>query len=363
MLHRPSSATHYAFRSMRCIRGVDNRYRTCDTTDIRLRERVLKMKSFPKVRFGTLAPWSACILIACTQFAACSSDPDSSPAPSTASSSSGSTGGSGGFGGSNEMSSSSSSSGTGGTGGGIGGMGGSAPKSQYLVSIDHMANPSVLLKIDVATGAGKTVCALPNDVDAINFPSSTFSRSGVLFASNYQDARLDKIDPCTCQVTPVGPTGFGGIPGITVNYGPGLYGIEVTLDILLDINTMTGKGTKLGDLGVDFETGGATWSDTLNNGQGGLYAINGLTNSLYSLNAMTGAATLLAPISGVTFGSVGIEMHPANDVLYACTTDAILYKIDPMTGAATGIGTGMGHVSSCNNLAAPWMPVPCLDAL
>lgn len=318
------------------------------------------MKSFSKVRLGTLAPWSACILIACAQIAACSSDPNSTPQASTASSSSGTISGNGGSGGSGEMSSSTSSSGT---GGGTGGVGGAAPKSHYLVSIDHMANPSVLLKIDVATGTGKTVCTLPNDVDAINFPSSTFSRSGVLFASNYQDARLDKVDPCTCQVTPVGPTGFTSIPGITVNYGPGLYGIETALDILLDIDTMTGKGTKVGDLGVDFETGGATWSDTLNNGQGGLYAINGVTNSVYSLNAMTGAATLLAPISGVVFGSVGIEMHPANDVLYACTNDAILYKIDPATGVATGIGKGMGHVNGCNNLAAPWMPVPCLDAL
>jgi hypothetical protein len=258
-----------------------------------------------------------------------------------------------------------STSGTGGAGGtaGTGGSGGSGPTSLYLVSIDHAASPSVLLKVDVATGVGKVACTLPNNVDAINYHSTTFSRTGTLFASNYQDAHIDKIDPCTCEVTPVGPTGFASIPGITVNKGPGLYGIETTADILLDIDTTTGQGTKLGDLGFDFTTSGATWSDALNDNQGGLYAISGATNSLHSISHMTGGATALTPITGVTFGSVGIEMHSANGIIYACTNDAVLYAIDPVTGAATGIGTGMGHVSDCNNLAAPWQPVACLDAL
>lgn len=273
----------------------------------------------------------------------------------------GASSGSGGAGGMHEMPGAGGASGN----AGAGGAGGEAPTPLYLVSIDHAVSPSVLLKIDVATGIGKVACTLPSDVDAINYHSTTFSRTGVLFASNYQNARIDKIDPCTCEVTPVGTTGFASIPGITANHGPGLYGIETTADILLDIDTTTGQGTKVGDLGIDFTTSGATWSDALNAGHGGLYAINGATHSLYSINPTTGNATKLTPITGATISSVGIEMHPANGIIYVCTNDAIpvLYAIDPMTGAATSIGTGMGHVGECNNLAAPWLPVACLDAL
>jgi len=253
--------------------------------------------------------------------------------------------------------------GSGGTTGGAGGSNGGSPQPLYLVSIDHVASPSRLLKIDVQTGIGKTVCTLPQIFDAINYVSSTFSRNGTLFASNHQDTRIDQIDPCTCEVTPIGSTGFGSIPGITANKAQGLFGIETTLDILLDINPMTGQAMKLGDLGVDFSTGGATWSDALNGGQGGLYALSGATNSLHSINPMTGLATTITPIVGVTFGSVGIEMHPANGVIYACTNDplSLLYAIHPGTGITTAIGTGMGHVGECNNLAAPWTPVACLD--
>ena len=252
--------------------------------------------------------------------------------------------------------------GGGGAGGG-GGTGGGAPTPLYLVSIDHFSTPSTLLKVDVKTGVGKVACSLPLSVDAINYPSSTFSRNGILFASNYQDGTLEKIDPCTCAVTPVGKTGYTTIPGITANKTDGLFGIETSTDVLLDISPVTGKGTKVGDLGVDFVNGGATWSDALNGGLGGLYGINSATNQLYTVSPTTGLATSVVTITGVTFGSVGVELHPANGVIYACTDDTLLYSIDPTTGKATAIGTGMGHTAPCNNLAAPWIKVACLDAL
>ncbi|HMR08865.1 MAG TPA: DUF4394 domain-containing protein [Polyangiaceae bacterium] len=99
-------------------------------------------------------------------------------------------------------------------------------------------------------------------------------------------------------------------------------------------------------------------------GAGGLYGINGATNQLYTINPTTGAATAVVAITGVSLlNSVGVELHPGNGVLYACTDDAVLYSINPTTGVATAIGTGMGHTPPCNNLAAPWVKVACLDAL
>ena len=246
----------------------------------------------------------------------------------------------------------------------VGSSSSGTPVAPYLVSIDHVASPSVLLKIDVATGVSKVACTLPNEFDSFNYHSSTFSRTGTLFASNHHQKRIDKIDPCSCQVTPLGPTGGASIPGLTVNHSTGLFGVDVYHDVLVHVDTTTGAATNIGALGVDFMNSGATWSDSLN-ADGGLYAINAPTNSLYSINPETGHATLLTYINGLEFGSVGIEMHPANDTIYACTNgeNAILHAIDPITGTATGIGTGMGHAGDCNNLAAPWLPIACLDAL
>jgi hypothetical protein len=60
------------------------------------------------------------------------------------------------------------------------------------------------------------------------------------------------------------------------------------------------------------------------------------------------------------FFTVGIEMHPSNGIIYACTDYAMLLAVDPVTGLVTEIGQ-MDQALSCTNLAAPWLPIPCLD--
>jgi len=230
----------------------------------------------------------------------------------------------------------------------------------YLVSIDHQASPSRLLKVSLATGMGTVVCNLPAGVDAVNYHSTTFSREGKLYASNYEDATLDLIDPCTCEVTVIGPTGVGAIPGITANKTLGLYGMDTTNDTLVDVSVFTGAATVIGSLGADFTTAGATWSDALEAGSGGLFGLNGATSQLYEIDATTGLATATQTVTGVSIGSVGIELHPFDGSLYVCTNDAILYRVDPGTGVAVAVGAGMGHVGPCNNLAAPWKVVSCL---
>ncbi|MBW2457365.1 MAG: hypothetical protein JRI68_22850 [Deltaproteobacteria bacterium] len=308
------------------------------------------------------------LLVLCS----CSSDetstgPGQGAAGGASSSGGGSGGSSSGTGGTGASGGGGSSSGTAGGGGsssgsgGSGGNGGAGPL--YLVSIDHAASPSTLLKIDVATGSSQVACSLPSGVDAVNYHSSTFNRDGTLYGSNYQSGSLDIIDPCSCAVTPLGQTGYGTIPGITADYAVGLYGIEVTNDLLLALDPNTAAGSQVGPLGVDFGTSGATWSDQLDGGNGGLYGINGPSNQLFTIHRTTGAASPLVFITGLTFSSVGIELHPGDGVIYACTDDARLYTINPGNGAATAIGNGMGHVAVCNNLAAPWKPVPCLESM
>jgi len=238
----------------------------------------------------------------------------------------------------------------------------SSPASLWLVSIGAQSagaavpkpTPagSPLYRIDVATGQGKTVCTIAGTG---SYPSSTFARNGTLYASNNKDDRLDIIDPCTCKVTAVGKLGYAFIPGITSDQGSGLFGIENQVDILVTVSTITGKASKIGNFGVDFGKGGATWSDKLK----GVYAIDGDSDSLFVLNPKTGVATKLVKLTK-DFGTVGMELHPGNGVIYACTSDAILYTVNPKTGSVDAIGK-MPHPYGCSNLAAPWGVVSCLD--
>ena len=193
------------------------------------------------------------------------------------------------------------------------------------------------------------MCAL----DTIeNYPSLTFTRSGEFLALNNTEDRLDRIDPCTCEITPVGPVGFEStIVGITTDRGVNLYGVETTQDNLLSLVSTTGTASEIGTRGVDFGSSGATWSDELE----ALWAINSMDDSLYVLDPDTGLATFQAELDR-NFGNVGIEYHPGVRKLYACT-GSTLYSVDTETGWVFTIGT-IGNYNS-NNLAAPYSLVEC----
>jgi hypothetical protein len=187
-----------------------------------------------------------------------------------------------------------------------------------------------------------------------NYPSSTFNRSGILFAANNTQDRLDIIDPCTCTITPVGSFGFEAeVVGITTDQATDLFGLDKLADQLLSISSLDGTASIIGPMGVSFEASGATWSDT----EQALFAVNSGDEALYMIDPETGTATHKADLSK-SIGTVGIELHPGNNVIYACTaTD--LWSIDSETGQVTVIGNINGNI--CNNLAAPYTKVVCPD--
>lgn len=169
-------------------------------------------------------------------------------------------------------------------------------------------------------------------------------------------AALDQIDPCTCAVTPIGIYGAAtGVNGITSNHANGLFGISAGLESLISINPSTGAATAIGKLGVQFGANGATWSDAIQ----ALYAINGSDDTLYVVDPKTGVASYQAKLSK-NFTSVGVERHPGNGQIYACSDDANLLKVDPLTGNVSIIGN-LGETGGCTNLAAPWGPLKCID--
>ena len=232
--------------------------------------------------------------------------------------------------------------------------GGPPPELNWLLSIDN--GTKMLQKVDIDTGKATNLCKLSS---TSSYPSLTFNRMNQLYASR-GGAFLDVIDPCTCKVTAVGSYGgWKGVNGITSDAGIGLFGVAsigvtTTPSELITVNTGSGMAETVGKLGVNFNTHGATWSD----GVGQLFAISGLDDSLYLINPDTGIAELITKLN-MDFYTVGIELHPINNVIYACSDEAILLSVDPETGEVTEIGP-MGQSGSCTNLAAPWAPVPCL---
>ena len=220
-----------------------------------------------------------------------------------------------------------------------------------------------LMKIDIATG--RTAVACQFQAEQINYPSTTFGRDGVLDGFNGPASAIDIIDPCTCEVRRVGRIEeangnvFNSVPGITANglKMEALFGLSTDQDVLLDMDDETAQAEVIGALGEDFSTAGTTWSTEHN----GLYAINGRTEQLYEVNKYTGEAVAVADLD-IDFGSVGIEYHVGDQALYGCTDreNGTLYRIDTVTGRTTLVAT-LGY--RCNNLAAPWTPVPCLDEL
>ncbi|HSW61312.1 MAG TPA: hypothetical protein VLJ60_10960 [bacterium] len=231
----------------------------------------------------------------------------------------------------------------------------------YVISIDDTAEYTRLLKISIVTGDGTEICKTAKQS---GYNSSTFTRESILYLS--RTGFIDRMDPNTCEITEVGATGFKAIPGITSNYENGIYGVannnndEGKKNKFLDINIETAEATVIGDLGSDFGTTGATWCDELQI----VYSINGTDDKLYEIDSTTGLATYLIDLvdengDPFDFGSVGIELHPLNGEIYACSGAAKeLLHIDPVTGTVTKIGTGMGHEKQdCDNLGAPWKNV------
>lgn len=225
------------------------------------------------------------------------------------------------------------------------------PTDLYLLSVDNSSH--TLQKVDVTTGATTDVCQLNTTQ---TYPSLTFSRFNGLYGSR-DGSQLDRIDPCTCAISPIGSYGaYSGIYGITADKSDNLFGVATVQDWLVSISTDTGVGTGLGALGYDFTTSGGTWSDA----DATLFAINGGTDGLYTVDPILGTATLLSTLD-YDFGTVGIELHPGNGVIYACSSAGHLLSVDP-NGQVTDIGD-MGQGGSCTNLAAPWLQVPCLDGI
>ena len=225
----------------------------------------------------------------------------------------------------------------------------------WMIMIEDTSSPTRLYKIDLLDGHSTLLCALDTTND---YNTSTFGRDGTLYAANANTKNLEAIDPCTCKRTVLGPTKVDALPGITTDQELGLYGLETTVDQLMAINTMNGNATPVGPLGINWGTGGLTWSDDLKDA----FAINGTDDRLYTIDHLTGKATFLVQ-TDYNFGSVGIEWHPKSHEIFACSNPAELLRVQQKDGAVTVVGPMLleNKQAHCDNLAAPWVPVACVE--
>lgn len=149
-----------------------------------------------------------------------------------------------------------------------------------------------------------------------------------------QDDYLYRIDLATGIATPVGPTGFEDVEGLSFNADCAtLYGVDDTTDRLLTCDTETGACTQVGALGVDItDTGLAFLGARL------FMSTDAPKNPsrFYQVDPLLGTATLVGPqpqeVTGLAAGPLGV---------FGLGGDGRdnLVEIDAVTGAATVIGS------------------------
>lgn len=155
---------------------------------------------------------------------------------------------------------------------------------------------------------------------------------------------LYRIDLANGQTTRIGAFGFaGGVPiqdveGLALSSSGELYGVSDNLDVLLRINTSTGRATVVGALGTRGQGTGA--GDNLDYGlaftcDGRLWMASDTVRQLWEVDPASGVAravgALGAQISGLAASGnqlVGIGVRD----------DSALYRIDTGAGRASEIG-------------------------
>ena len=229
---------------------------------------------------------------------------------------------------------------------------GSPASGDWLLTIDNTAAPPTLVRIDITTGLGETVCPLPGSA---SYSSLAFARDGSLYVHNSAAGRIERVDPCDCGFQIVGPTSTAALE-IAVDADDGLLGTDATLDALYALDAETGLANALGPVGLDLVGAALTWSDKLP--LPGPFLIDDTNNQLHSLDVRTGMATLRATLTQMVT-SPGLAYHPTLDAMFVCDTNT-LYELDVTTGMMTSVGN-IGLTGNCTSLTAPRSAQACLD--
>lgn len=154
------------------------------------------------------------------------------------------------------------------------------------------------------------------------------------------------VSPNTGMLTTVGPLGMDTMDdvGFDIAAGSGAAFASLTpigstnASILATINLNTGAATMLGTIG-----GGAIIRDiAIQPIIETIYAVTASNRLLSFVSTAPGVIQSMVPISGLGDETIlGIDYRPANGVLYAIGSSSRIFTINPLTGAATQVGSGI----------------------
>lgn len=150
-----------------------------------------------------------------------------------------------------------------------------------------------------------------------------------------QDDVLFSIDLATGVATPIGPTGFEDVEGLAFNLDcETLFAVDDVTDRLLTCDTATGACRQVGNLGVDITDTGLAFASDLQ-----LYMSTDAPKNpvrLYRVDPVTGAATLVGDQGQEVTGLAGSVAG-----LFGLGGDgrSNLVRVDPVTGATAPIGS------------------------
>ena len=89
-----------------------------------------------------------------------------------------------------------------------------------------------------------------------------------------------------------------------------------------------------------------------------MYATNGTSISRFDSTSLGSVTTV--PVTGLQGGEtlVGIDLRPSNGLLYGIGSTSRIYTIDPMTGAATQVGSSGAFTLNGTAFGTDFNPVP-----
>jgi hypothetical protein len=210
---------------------------------------------------------------------------------------------------------------------------------------------SELISINPTTGAATVVGTYPPGNANIAYEDA-FTPDGTLwtFVGYYSPVQLEKVDTTTGTLTPVGgPATIPGlIRGLQSDSAGNLY--ADTLDgSFYSVNLSTGQLSLIGSFGFP----GVNFLDMARDSSGNFYVVGAVSvgtsyqNYLFQVNLSTGQATPLVQIAGTTDPVGGLMIDPATNTFYITNYNSNpslseLFQLNPVTGAVTPIGTGLG---------------------
>ncbi len=227
-----------------------------------------------------------------------------------------------------------------------------------LVTADSGLDPVQLLLIDLGEDVQRPLCAFEGPFESMAIHALAAADDGSLYAHDNDTGRLLSIDPCSCSIDIVGPTGHSSITALSFDDQGVLYGIDAAADALIVLSTTSGQATPLIPLALDLDDTGLTWSTQLQR----LYVLNANDQTLWILDP-----TLLEPVEfeplfelDHSFGTAALHHDEASGQLIGCT-DHELGTIHLGDGTWSPLGAVDERSSGWTNLAAPSPPLDCLD--